>query len=218
MMKKFLRNEQGAIVLEATYTIFFAIVILVFFLSYGFILYQRTMVAVSANQIAEEVAQSYKFRDAANGEVVTQDMIESMGRFRYMLNFWEYESKNEAKAKNLIEPRVSATSLAKDAGGLTVDITTDLGDIGRRHYVVKVTKKYNFMFDQFMNSIFSKGGDNNYNQIEATAVVESMDASHYINNVKLAKWGVEKLASPLGFVGSIASVVNAVCTLLGIPK
>lgn len=47
--------------LEGVFGVFFSIIVMAFLLSFGFYLYQQTMVDIVANEVAEEVVMTYKF-------------------------------------------------------------------------------------------------------------------------------------------------------------
>jgi len=53
-----LKEERGAVILESTYCILISILVLMFLISFGFYLYQNTIVTVTANRIAGEVSQT----------------------------------------------------------------------------------------------------------------------------------------------------------------
>ena len=55
-----IKDERGAVLLESTYCILISIIVLMFMVSFGFFLYQNTVVTIVANEAAEEVSQTYK--------------------------------------------------------------------------------------------------------------------------------------------------------------
>lgn len=194
MFRKF-KDERGALVLEATYIIALAIIILAVFIAYGFFLYQNTMVNYAANQIAEEISQTYKYRYVENGQNITVSDITSLGRYRYLGNGADFQSANVGKAEELLTPRLALTSLAREgSGGVSVELEPKMADLGRMYYTITVTKNYRFLFHDFLNKLAKTGGyDRDIGEIKTTVVVDGMDASYYINNVKFAKWATNKL-------------------------
>lgn len=210
------KSEKGAIVLESTYVIFFAIIVLCFFLSYGFLLYQKAMLHIMTNEVAEEITQSYKFGQE-DGDLVTQDMVTNLGRYRYVKNGGQLQSSNQSLGTTMLNPRLSGGSLAIDKGGLSIKIEPETSDLGRIHYKLTVTKNYKFLFDDFMNRVLSSG--DNYkpiNQVEAVSIVEGMDASFYINASKVGKWIMAKTENAFGIVDSVINSVNNMASMLGL--
>lgn len=184
-----LKDEHGVVILEATYCIVLAIFVLMFLLSFGFFLYQNTMVSIVANEIASEISQTYKLRDVSDSSSVTSANIGGIGRYRYLLHESDFNAKNELKARNLAGTRLQQTTMAEENGTLQVDIKTVVDDIGRRHYEVTVRQKYTFLLGGLLEVI----GQHEIQTVEATAYVESSDVLSYVNTVKLTQYGMKKM-------------------------
>ena len=200
------KSERGAVMLESSYCILLAIFVLMFMLSFGFRLYQETVVSIVANEVAEEIVLNYKLRDVTSKETVTASDLKGVGYFRYMLFGSRFETKNEGKGKTLAGTRLTESNLSKDEGGLKVDIEPVVDDIGRRHYEVTVKQKYSFLLGDLLKVIGLKKTE----YISETVYVESVDILHYANTVKTTQYVVNKTTDLL----TICSLVNKAIELI----
>ncbi len=199
-----IKNESGAIVLEATYCILISIIVLMLMMSYGFFLYQKTMVTIVANEVAEEIAQTYKLKNVSDSSMLTSSDISGIGKYRYFFFESRFQSKNEAKAYSFVDMRLSKTALAEKKGNLRIDIETIIDDIGRRHYKVTIKQKYEFLMGKMLNII----GQEDVQELEATAYVESVDVLNYINTVKFTKYGINKMKDNVKMLKVVDSVIS----------
>lgn len=204
-----IKDEGGAVMLESTYCILVAILVLMFMVSFGFFLYQNAVVTIVANELAEEVSQTYKLRNVVDSSSLTASDISGIGKYRYLFFADSFNSKNEAKLKNLANIRLSKTSLAKKDGSITVNVETIVDDIGRRHYEVSVTQKYSFLLGDLLSFI----GQKDTQTISRTIYVESSDVLSYVNTVKTTNYGLNELkdhSSVLGLVDSAISLLQSI--------
>ena len=205
------KNERGAVMLESTYCILISVFVLMFLLSFGFLLYQKTLVTIVANDVAEEVSQTYKLRNVADSSSVSLSDISGVGKYRYLFFADSFESKNEAKALTIANARLTKTSLAEAEGILNVDVETVVDDIGRRHYEVTVTQRYSFLLGDFLSLI----GQTDTQTISETVYVESSDVLSYINTVKVTQYGLEKLKDSSSMLGLIDSAISLLHSIFG---
>jgi len=205
------KNERGAVMLESTYCILISVFVLMFLLSFGFLLYQKTLVTIVANDVAEEVSQTYKLRNVADSSSVSLSDISGVGKYRYLFFADSFESKNEAKALTIANARLTKTSLAEAEGSLNVDVETVVDDIGRRHYEVTVTQRYSFLLGDFLSLI----GQTDTQTISETVYVESSDVLSYINTVKVTQYGLEKLKDSSSMLGLIDSAISLLHSIFG---
>lgn len=198
------KNERGAIILESTYCILIAMIMFLFLMSFGFFLYQKTIICVVANGVAEEVSQTYKLRYVTDSSNVTVSDVTGVGKYRYLFFKWSFDSKNKVKAKTIATVRLSNSSLAKEEGTMSVDVQTVVDDIGRRHYVVTVKQKYSFLLGGLLGLINQK----DVQMLSATSYVESADVLNYINTVKVTKYGIDKIKDNSSILGLIDSAIG----------
>ena len=203
------KNEKGAVMLESTYCILISIIVIMFFMSFGFFLYQKTIVSIVANDIAEEIAQTYKLRNVEDDGMVLVTDISGIGKYRYFLFSDSFNSKNEIKGRNLGNVRLSKTSLAKKVGDLSVDVETVVDDIGRRHYEVTVKQRYSFLMGDLLELVGLEG----IQTLEEKVYVESVDVLNYVNTVKTTKYGINEMkenSAALGLIDNVISLVQAI--------
>ena len=204
MRRDQMKNEQGTVVLEGVFGVFVSIIIMAFMLSFGFYLYQRTMVNIVANEIAEEVVMTYKFRDVNDCSEITIDHIKNLGRYRYLLFAGQYDSANEAKGTTLANIHLSKTSLAQSNSTPKVEIEKVGDDVGRMHYEVTLTQDYEFMMGDLLRLV----GLTDAGTISTTVYVESVDVSNYINTVKMTNYGLKKFTGAVPFLNTVNSVIK----------
>ena len=59
-MKEKIDDESGVVMIEATYCIIACIIVLMFFMSFGFYLYQNSTMGIVANEIAAVIIRGIK--------------------------------------------------------------------------------------------------------------------------------------------------------------
>lgn len=197
-------NEKGTVILEGVFGVFVSIIVMTFFLSLGFYMYQQTMVNIVANEIAEEVVMTYKYCDVDDCSEITIDKVKNLGRYRYLLFAGKYDKANEQKGTTLSNVRLSKTSLAQSdsAPKLTIDKVGD--DVGRMHYEVTLTQNYKFMLGGILGLI----GRSDTETISTTVYVESVDVSNYINTVKMTNYGLDKFTGAVPLLNTVNSVIE----------
>ncbi len=204
MKQEEIKSECGTVMLEGVFGVFVSIIVMAFLLSFGFYLYQQTMVDIVANEVAEEVVMTYKFKDVDDCSEITLDKVKNLGRYRYFLFAGQYDSANEQKATTLANVRLSKTSLAKADSAPKVEIEKVGDDLGRMHYEVTLTQNYEFM----MGDILSLVGLSDAETISTTVYVEAVDVSNYINTVKMTNYGLKKFSGAVPLLNTVNSVIK----------
>lgn len=199
-----LKNERGTVMIEGVFGLVVSIIVMVLLLSFGFYLYQRTMVAIVANEIAEEVVMTYKFHDIDDCADISLSDVQNVGRYRYFLFAEQYDSANEAKGTALANVRLSKTSLEQSNSAPKVEIEKVGDDLGRMHYEVTLTQNYDFI----MGDILSLVGIADAKTLSTTVYVEAVDVSNYVNTVKMTNYGLEKFAGAVPFLKTVNSVIK----------
>ena len=199
-----IRKERGSVMLESTYCILISVIVLMFIMSFGFFLYQHTVVTIVANEVAEEVAQTYKLRNVTDSSTVTSSDISDIGKYRYLFFSDSFNTKNEAKITTLANVRLTKTSLNEMDGRININVETVVDDIGRRHYEVTVSQRYTFLLGELLAFI----GQSDSQIIERTSYVESPDVLNYVNTVKATQYGMDELSENVGFLGVIDSAIS----------
>ncbi len=214
MIKRFInqiRDENGTIMIESTYCMLAAMIVMIFIVGLGFIYYQHVMFVVACDQVAEEVVQTYKLKNVTHNVEVTQADVEhdSLGFYRYL--WGTIQSSSQDHLEVLVNERLSQTSFALDGGNATVEIVPHIDDIGRRHYAVTITKPYKTLFSNFFNGSVFKALkiDNN---MTTTVYVEGTDISHITNTVDFTLYGMRFLEKweVTGIISSFCSLFNTI--------
>lgn len=204
MQRKHTDKERGAVMLEGVFGVCVSIIVMIFLLSFGFYLYQVTMVDIVANEIATEVVQTYKFKNVSDSSDISLNDVTSVGRYRYILFASQYDSANEAKGATLANVRLTKTTLAQTESMPTVQIEKVGDDVGRMHYEVTLSQEYSFLLGDVLSIVGLDASDT----ISATVYVEAVDVSNYINTVKMTNYGLSKFVSANPLLKTVDSVIK----------
>ena len=204
MKSKRKNDEQGTVMLESVFGIFVSIIIMAFLLSFGFYLYQQTVMDIVANETAEEVGQTYKLRNVNDCSEISLDDVTGVARYRYLLFATQYDKANETKGATLANVRLSKTSLAQSDSAPRVEIEKIGDDIGRMHYEVTLTQEYEFMLGDLLEFM----GLQDAETMSTTVYVESVDISNYINTVKMVNYGLDKVTDAVPLLNMVNSVIK----------
>ena len=199
-------QENGSIMLESTFCILLSIFVILFFLSFGFFLYQKTMLTVVTNQVAEEITSTYKLRHVTDSTSINESDVSGVGKYRYWIFDNVFQNDNNSKARIFADLRLAKSSLAPSQGDLSVKVEPVGDSIGRRHYKVTVKQKYRFLLGGLLEAI----GIKDIQELEHTAYVESVDVLYYVNTFKTAKYAVDEVTSDVEVLGLIDSVIQLV--------
>lgn len=213
MRKKDIRDDRGVIMLEGAIAMYVVMVVLCFLLSLGFYLYQHTIVVYVSNEVAEEVAQTYKYKDVVDSSNLTEDDVLNVGLFRHSFSAGKnMRSANVKKAQKLINKRLPATSLAQQRGGIRVTIDAETSDIGRSHLIVTASANYNFLFERVLKMF----GMKDVGKVSHTTYVENVDILDYVNTVKTTDYGLKKLSGAVPLLNMVDSVIQLMQSLFNI--
>lgn len=203
-------NERGVLILEATFGFFITMIVMLFLLSIGLLLYQRVLVTVVANQAATDIAQTYKLWNVSDNSVLTKEDVTNVKLFRGAARK-KYDDNSTKKAYAYVNSRLKQTSLASPDGMLDVTVKTVHDDIGRNHYEITVSQKYIFLF----GDILSLFGMQNYDEITAVSRAEAKDMTGYTSNIKLYKylWKKTEKSTFVKLVNSVMGIIEDVCDI-----
>lgn len=203
-MRIFAKDEDGTMMLESVFCILATMIVIMMIMVMGFLVYQHAMMGIVANQVAEEIAVTYKFPEMKDASHVSKKDILGVGHFRNV--FFREESfreGNEKTLKKIARTRLTKSSLAKDAGGYEVTLERINDDIGRYHYKITVKNKYTFFFGEILNLL----GLEETERLKATTYVAGTDASAYIDSVDTTYLVVGKVTK-CDFIDTILSTVQ----------
>lgn len=211
-MKQLQRRQDGTIMLEATFCMILCLFVIFLLISVGFLLYQKVLVNVVANEIAEQISQTYQYSSMEDMSHIEKNDIVTANLYRYSI-FKEGSMKraNQQKAGRLAKQRIDRTSLAKATSDPTVTVTPVKDDIGRLHYEVTVTQEYTFLLGEFLD-VMGLGATRT---LSATAYARGTDILHYVNNVRFAKFVGTELADKLSILDKSIKLISSIVELLG---
>ena len=201
------RDESGAVILESAFCILVTILMLVFLISFGFFLYQNAVVTIVANELAEELSQTYKLKDVPNSNSVTEQHLSDIGRYRYGgAKAGKLQSRNCEKAESQGNGRIKQTSMADNETKLKVNVKMVVDDIGRHHFEVTVSQRYRFL----LGGILSLVGRKDAEVISRTVYVEGSDMLHMVNSVKKSQYFIEEISGRTpGTVDNLLSAIHS---------
>lgn len=205
------KDEKGEVMIESTYCVFAVIVVFFLMFSLGFFLYQHIIFEIVTNEVAEEVIQVYKFKEAEHDGDISASDVDSIPHVRYLFAALtgSYDKAAETRIKKLAKERLKATSFAVAEGDLDVTVKTDVHCVGRRHYIVTLSQDYSF----FLGGLLEIVGQDAKRTITASTCIESMDVSHYINTVRFTDYMTGKLSGVADGVTGIVSAAESIIKL-----
>ena len=161
---KTLKEENGTLMIEAALAMICCMIVLMLVMSLGFLVYQRSLMVIVANQVSEEISATYKLKDCSDASSVTKNDVTGVKLYRNVFHVSSYKSSNKTKAENLASTRLTKTTLADDDGGFSVTLDRIGDDIGRYHYKITVKNKYSYLFGGLLDEM----GFTGFNTLSAT--------------------------------------------------
>ena len=139
------REDEGSLMLDGMIVMLMTIMILVFLLGFGFLLYQQWAVCNIANDTATRIAQSYAYpnTDPVIGYVNT-DLLESVPLFRYAGD--SLAAQNESKGRKYAAWSLKQSSFAYPVSDPVISVETKHDALARRHVEVTIQAEYEIPF------------------------------------------------------------------------
>ena len=203
------RNQQGEVMLEASFILVSVLLLLMALFSLSFLFYQEAMMTSVANEIASDVAKNYKFADIEVGQSnITLDDTISVKMYRMSLGKRSMENAHRDRADAYVEWRIGLATLGINAE--EVDVTCDIesSGIGRAYVKVTVSQKSDFFLSDVLE--FLGIADEN-TTFQSTAYAECVDLMAYTSMVNFTKYGAKELEvfEPIGgFYNSVKNFVQ----------
>ena len=208
-------DESGEIMIESMIVVLMTTFVLIFLVSVGFLLYQRSVVNTVANETAAAIAQTYKYTGMTDDDITSRDemlsAVDSIKKYRYLFSWGSLEADNASKAEEYSVARLSKTSFASEESPPAVEIQTIKSDIGRRYIEVKIEAKYKIFWGGALEAF---GMEEAY-VISSTAYAECSDVSSYYNTVKYTKYLCGKIDDSTSAVGALNSMISFVQSIFG---
>ena len=176
--RKVLRDAEGMEAVEGLLVLTAMTLMLVFFISFGFLFYQQSVVTTAANDAATRIAQSYAYSgaDPVMG-FISRSMRVSLSPYRY----WNkrLETGRESMAEKYALWYLRKASFALEEGRPEIQVTTVHDGLAQRHVEVSITARYEVPVGGMLHFI----GVDRVVEYHATGRAVCLDLSDYIYTV-----------------------------------
>ncbi len=210
-LKRFLQDESsGEIMLESTMIMLFTIIILIAMISLGFLFYQRIAVSLVANDIASEIAATYKLSNA--------DEENQVAMYRTSFSMNTIEEKKRERSEELLDKKFPLVSLGMNTEAKVSDFDVVVDNIGRMHAEVTVSVESDVVFGgalRYLGIMDSKP------QFDAVGRAECLDITAYAGHVKFFQYIGQKLddsefGKPIEDIMGIISDFKDILSIFGL--
>ena len=209
-------DESGEIMIESIIIVIITTIVLIFMISLGFLLYQKSLVSTVANETAAEIAQSYKYNGILSTDITTQQealsALESTKKYRYLFSSGALAANSVSIGETYATNRLAQTSFATLEGAPTVLVSTEKADLGRRFIKVTVEVEYTIFLGRALK-VF--GMDETYT-ISSTSYAECNDISNYCNTVKFTEYIAGKIDGATSFTEAVKSMADLFESVFGL--
>ena len=185
LKRKALHREEGMATLEALILLTLTLIIMLFFLGFGFLFYQRWVVVQVANDTATRIAHNYAYpaSDAVTGYMDSATRA-VLSPYRYFNSTYEgMRQINADKAVSYAKWTLKMSSLAYLEGEPDIDVKVEHDGFAIRHVSVTIDARYRVLFSGALN-YWGMGGTQNFHY---TGYAQIVDLSDYINSVGTVK-------------------------------
>lgn len=203
MLKNWCKEERGSMMIDGMIAMLITIMILVFLMSLGFLLYQQWMVSNVANDTATRLAQRYPYTsaDIITGQTALEDM-NGLPLYRYLGS--RLERENGARGESFALDTLAMAGLATPVRNPEIDVKECYDSLGRRHVEVHITAEYEVP----LGGALQYFGMDQTVTYQATGRAVCMDMLEYINSVE----AVDSISTTLGADGAVDGAVDGLMT------
>lgn len=175
-MKKYVKNESGALMLEGMIVFILTVFVLIWILGIGFLYYQKYTVRIITNDAAEKIANTYKSKetDIITGYVSRSDVIN-----RSIFGSKANRAANEARCQSYVNYMLDKANFYNTVKDVKVSVQNEPDIMGRSHVKVTTVCTFNTPFGEGLE-LFGMSGTNTY---MVTAYADSTDLSQYVSAV-----------------------------------
>lgn len=186
-------SDSGEVMIESTIVTIITIMVLIFLIAIGFLIYQQVMISNVAAETASAIARNYKFTsdktvlytDDYSSILIDDDYYDSIRRYRTTFSFASIKSINENYASNRINERVPVTSMSFDNSIDSDPVKIERSAIGRTFVTVTISMDAQLLFD----GALSYGGiDDEATKLSASSTAECLDITGYAGIIHYAKY------------------------------
>lgn len=211
-LKEYLTGYSGGLeAIEGVVILTLLMFVLVFFMSFLFLLYQQALVVDVANDTATRVAQSYAYpqTDPVMG-FINRTMKATLSPYRYWGS--TLKNSNALKGEKYAKWYLSIASFAFEEGEPSVHIETVPDGLARRHVEVEITASYRIP----MGGILQYIGVDPVVTYHTTGRAPCIDLSDYIYTINTTdsmthlEFGSKALGMVNSLLGLMQSIRNAI--------
>ena len=206
------RGTEGMEAVEGLLVLTAMTLMLVFFMSFGFLFYQQSVVATAANDAATRIAQSYAYggADPVMG-FISRSMRVSLSPYRYWLSLDmtpSLQERREDMAEKYAKWYLSRASFALEQGTPEIIARTVHDGLAQRHIEVDITVSYELPVGWILQLI----GIDKVVEYHATGRAVCLDLSDYIYTVNTANAFTNYTAGSklLGAFNSVAGLAQKI--------
>lgn len=207
---------SGEVMIESTIVTIITIMVLIFLIAIGFLIYQQVLMSDIATESATAIARNYKFSsEVINGNnyssiTIDEKYYEKIKRYRTTFNAASIKSANQRFSENYTNSRMPITSMSFDND---LDIYTKINSSspGRTFVTVTISMDANLLFD----GVLSYGNmKDDATSLSASASAECLDITGYASMVSyehyLASKGQEDKAKFDNSIDNIKYIIDKV--------
>lgn len=176
---------SGEVMIESTIVTIITIMVLIFLIAIGFLIYQQVLMSDIATESATAIARNYKFSsEVINGNnyssiTIDDKYYEKIKRYRTTFNVASIKEANKRFSKSYINNRMPITSMSFD-NDLVIDTDINSSSPGRTFVTVTISMDANLLFD----GVLSYGNmDDDATSLSASATAECLDVTGYTSMV-----------------------------------
>lgn len=183
------KNEDANVVIEASFVMSIAVVMVVVLINLGFIVYEQNLLESTANNTASNIANVYSSlcRDPEYGYVNDVNFYKT-NLYRYVTNTFNSSMDNKAirKGEWFSLYRIKKNRLIKDEPkAVTIDVKRRPGSLLLNQVIVSITSEYSLPLTRIW-------GGNNKMTFTATAKANCIDLLDYFDTVMMVEEDVIK--------------------------
>lgn len=202
-MRKHTKRESGEVMIEATIVMVVTLLMLVWILGVGFLYYQKYVVRIATNDVANKIAASY---DAPSSDIIMGYISANDLNKKTIYNSDEMTELNELRTESYVNYIVEKANLYGTVEDVEVSLEHQKDALGRSHIKVTTECTFDTPFGEGLE-LFGMSGTQTY---VVTAYADSTSLTDYISTVSVADalTNGSVLKSP-GFVDSTIKMINS---------
>lgn len=202
-MRKYTKKESGEVMIEATIVMVVTLLMLVWILGVGFLYYQKYVVRIATNDVANKIAASY---DAPSSDIVMGYIAAKDLNKKTIYNSDEMTTVNELRTESYVNHIIEKANLYGTVEDVSVHLDYQKDAMGRSHIKVTTECTFDTPFGEGLE-LFGMSGMQTY---VVTAYADSTSLTDYISTVSVADaLSNGSVIKAPGFVDSTIKMINS---------